>query len=130
MPATKPALLLWMISELKKIKKMGISIAVDDFGSGYSSLNYLKRLPVDLLKIDRSFIRDIESDPSDVAIVTGIVALAKSLTLKTVAEGVETESQRAILQRLGCDNFQGYLVSKPLPADLFADTFLNSEKVI
>ncbi len=130
MPATKPALLLWMISELKKIKKMGISIAVDDFGSGYSSLNYLKRLPVDLLKIDRSFIRDIESDPSDVAIVTGIVALAKSLTLKTVAEGVKTESQRAILQRLGCDNFQGYLVSKPLPADLFADTFLNSEKVI
>ncbi|MDP4743504.1 MAG: EAL domain-containing protein [Porticoccaceae bacterium] len=119
-----------MISELKKIKKMGISIAVDDFGSGYSSLNYLKRLPVDLLKIDRSFIRDIESDPSDVAIVTGIVALAKSLTLKTVAEGVKTESQRAILQRLGCDNFQGYLVSKPLPADLFADTFLNSEKVI
>ncbi len=84
----------------------------------------------DLLKIDRSFIRDIESDPSDVAIVTGIVALAKSLTLKTVAEGVETESQRAILQRLGCDNFQGYLVSKPLPADLFADTFLNREKVI
>ncbi len=119
-----------MISELEKIKKMGVSIAVDDFGSGYSSLNYLKRLPVDLLKIDRSFIRDIESDPSDVAIVTGIVALAKSLTLKTVAEGVETESQRAILQRLGCDNFQGYLVSKPLPADLFADTFLNSEKVI
>ena len=119
-----------MISELKKIKKMGISIAVDDFGSGYSSLNYLKRLPVDLLKIDRSFIRDIESDSSDVAIVTGIVALAKSLTLKTVAEGVETESQRAILQRLGCDHFQGYLFSKPLPADLFADTFLTSEKVI
>ena len=118
-----------MITELNKIKKMGITIAVDDFGSGYSSLNYLKRLPVDVLKIDRSFIADIESDPSDSAIVAGIIGLAKSLGMKTVAEGVETEEQRKILQNLGCDNYQGYLYSKPLPAKLFARKFLSREKV-
>ena len=119
-----------MIVEINKIKKMGITIAVDDFGSGYSSLNYLKRLPVDVLKIDRSFISDIESDPSDSAIVAGIIGLAKSLKMKTVAEGVETEEQRSILENLGCDNYQGYLFSKPLPPELFAETFLSEEKAI
>jgi len=118
------------ITELEKIQKMGITIAIDDFGSGYSSLNYLKKLPVDVLKIDRSFIVDIESDPNDSAIVAGIIALAKSLHMTTVAEGVETEAQRRILQRLGCDSFQGYLVSKPVPPRLFAEQFLISEKVI
>ena len=119
-----------MITEINKIKRMGITIAVDDFGSGYSSLNYLKRLPVDVLKIDRSFIADIESDPSDSAIVAGIIGLAKSLKMKTVAEGVETEDQRQILETLGCDNFQGYLFSKPLAAKLFAKKFLSAEKAI
>ena len=119
-----------MITEIHKIKKMGITIAVDDFGSGYSSLNYLKRLPVDVLKIDRSFIADIESDPSDSAIVSGIIGLAQSLGMKTVAEGVETEEQRKILEDLGCDNYQGYLYSKPLPAKLFARKFLSREKAI
>ena len=116
-----------MITELEKIREMGMTIAVDDFGSGYSSLNYLKRLPVDVLKIDRSFVSDIESDPSDRAIVSGIIALAKSLNMSTVAEGVETPGQRKILQQLGCDNFQGYLVSKPLTADDFATQFLESD---
>ena len=119
-----------MITELHKIKRLGITIAMDDFGSGYSSLNYLKRLPVDVLKIDRSFICDIESDPDDSAIVSGIIGLAKSLGMKTVAEGVETEDQREILQQLGCDNYQGYLYSKPLPARLFAKKILSREKVI
>jgi len=119
-----------MIQELNKIKKMGITVAVDDFGSGYSSLNYLKKLPVDVLKIDRSFISDIESDPNDSAIVAGIIALAKNLGMSTVAEGVETEAQRYILQNLGCDSFQGYLVSKPVPPELFAEQFLTPEKVI
>jgi diguanylate cyclase (GGDEF)-like protein len=119
-----------MIKELNKIKKMGITVAVDDFGSGYSSLNYLKKLPVDVLKIDRSFISDIESDPSDSAIVAGIIALAKNLGMSTVAEGVETEPQRYILEQLGCDSFQGYLVSKPVPPELFAEQFLTPEKVI
>jgi len=119
-----------MIKELNKIKQMGITVAMDDFGSGYSSLNYLKKLPVDVLKIDRSFISDIESDPSDSAIVAGIIALAKNLGMTTVAEGVETEAQRYILQQLGCDTFQGYLVSKPLPSQLFTEQFLKSEKVI
>lgn len=109
---------------------MGITVAVDDFGSGYSSLNYLKKLPVDVLKIDRSFISDIESDPSDSAIVAGIIALAKNLGMSTVAEGVETEPQRYILEQLGCDSFQGYLVSKPVPPELFAEQFLTPEKVI
>ncbi len=119
-----------MITEINKIKRMGITIAVDDFGSGYSSLNYLKRLPVDVLKIDRSFIYDIESDPSDSAIVAGIIGLAKSLKMKTVAEGVETEEQRQILEELGCDNYQGYLFSKPLPSMLFTRKFLATEKQI
>ncbi len=113
-----------MSTELVKIKNMGISVAVDDFGSGYSSLNYLKRLPVDVLKIDRSFIQDIETDPSDSAIVSGIVGLAQNLEMKTVAEGVETEEQREILRALGCDSFQGYLVAKPLPAADFEAQFL------
>jgi EAL domain-containing protein (putative c-di-GMP-specific phosphodiesterase class I) len=119
-----------MIQELNKIKQMGITVAVDDFGSGYSSLNYLKKLPVDVLKIDRSFISDIESDPNDSAIVAGIIALANNLGMSTVAEGVETEAQRYILQNLGCDSFQGYLVSKPIPPELFAEQFLSTEKVI
>ena len=117
-----------MSTELVKIKDLGISVAIDDFGSGYSSLNYLKRLPVDVLKIDRAFIQDIETDPSDSAIVAGIIALAETLNMETVAEGVENEGQRRILKKLGCNSFQGYLVAKPQPADQFEQEFLVNSK--
>ncbi|MCB1667909.1 MAG: EAL domain-containing protein [Pseudomonadales bacterium] len=111
--------------ELLALKDMGVTVAIDDFGSGFSSLNYIKRLPVDVLKIDRNFIVDIETDPNDKAIVTGIVALAKSLGLTTVAEGVETEAQKQLLKELQCDTFQGYLLSRPVPADEFEKSFLH-----
>ena len=110
--------------ELMALKAMGVTIAIDDFGSGFSSLNYIKRLPVDVLKIDREFVKDIETDPNDRAIITGIVALAQSLNLVTVAEGVETEPQRQLLKELDCDIFQGYLLSKPVPVADFERTFL------
>lgn len=115
-----------MSTELAKIKQLGISVAIDDFGSGYSSLNYLKRLPVDVLKIDRSFVQDIESDSRNSAIVAGIIALAQALNMHTVAEGVETPGQRSILKELGCSSFQGYLVAKPQPAEQFEQQFLRN----
>ena len=117
-----------MSTELVKIKDLGISVAIDDFGSGYSSLNYLKLLPVDMLKIDRAFIQDIETDPSDSAIVARIIALAETLNMETVAEGVENEGQRSILKKLGCNSFQGYLVAKPQPAEQFEQEFLINNK--
>ena len=95
---------------------MGVRLAIDDFGAGYSSLSYLKRFPLDTLKIDRAFIQGLPADRDDAAITTAIVRLAKSLNLITVAEGVETEAQRAFLLVEGCDRLQGFLWSRPLPA--------------
>jgi diguanylate cyclase (GGDEF)-like protein len=104
------------ISTLKQIRELGISIAIDDFGTGYSSLAYLKRLPISKLKIDKSFIDNIETDSEDIAISKTIISLCKSLNLKVIAEGVETERQKNILVENGCDFIQGYLYSRPIPA--------------
>lgn len=104
--------------QLVELDAMGIGIAIDDFGTGYSSLSYLRTLPVDVLKIDRSFVNDIEN--TDNRITQAIIAMAKSLDLQVVAEGAETSSQIARLRGLGCDVIQGYAYSRPLPPQEFA----------
>jgi diguanylate cyclase (GGDEF)-like protein len=103
------------IENVHALKGMGIRIAIDDFGTGYSSLSYLKHFPIDVLKIDRSFVHDIPADSDNTAIVTAIVAMAHSLKLKVIAEGVETEAQRAFLCNQRCEEMQGFLFSRPLP---------------
>jgi diguanylate cyclase (GGDEF)-like protein/PAS domain S-box-containing protein len=107
------------IKTLHAMKEMGLHIAVDDFGTGYSSLSYLRRFPIDLLKIDRSFINEVVQNPDDAAITSTIIAMARSLRLAIVAEGVETVEQLEFLKRNGCQVVQGYLFSKPLPAAAF-----------
>jgi diguanylate cyclase (GGDEF)-like protein/PAS domain S-box-containing protein len=113
------------IATLNELKSMGISIAVDDFGTGYSSLNYLKRLPIDTLKIDRSFVGDVTANHDDAAIVDAIISLAQSLTLRVIAEGVESLEQQAFLEAHSCDEMQGYLFSHPLPAAQFIELLKN-----
>ncbi len=106
-----------IITKMNELKGTSVSFSIDDFGTGYSSLEYLKRLPVDTIKIDQSFVRDMIVDPDDKAIVETIIAIAKSLRLTTVAEGVETAEHLDLLQQLNCDEYQGYYFSRPLPPE-------------
>ncbi|WDU65044.1 EAL domain-containing response regulator [Pseudomonas poae] len=103
------------IASLQRLRAMGVKISIDDFGTGYSSLAYLRRFPIDTLKIDIAFIREVTSNPQDAAITRTIIELAHSLQLRVVAEGVETQAQLAFLKDAGCDQIQGYLFSRPLP---------------
>ncbi len=105
------------IATLSNLKKMGVQVAIDDFGTGHSSLNYVKRLPIDEVKIDRSFVRDLTTDSNDAAIVGSVVAMTHKLHLKALAEGVETEEQLAFLKKRGCDLVQGFLFARPMPAE-------------
>ena len=112
------------IEALKSLRDIGVSLSIDDFGTGYSSLSYLKRFPIDTLKIDRSFVKDLHRDADDAAICAAILAMARNLDLKVVAEGVELKEQLDYLRRHNCDEMQGYLFSKPLPARDFETLFV------
>jgi diguanylate cyclase (GGDEF)-like protein len=113
------------IVTLDKLRDAGVSLAMDDFGKGYSSLSYLKRLPLDTLKIDKSFVMDMENNKDDAAICAAIIAMAHNLDLKVIAEGVETQEQLNFLEGQGCDQIQGFLISKPLPPEELEERFLK-----
>ena len=118
-----------VVATLSRLSDLGLRLAIDDFGTGYSSLSYLRRLPIDTLKIDRSFVMDIGDDPDDTAIVVAVISMARSLKLKVIAEGVETPQQLEFLREQGCDQYQGYLVSRPISAAEVERRILRAEVV-
>jgi EAL domain-containing protein (putative c-di-GMP-specific phosphodiesterase class I) len=105
------------VHTLQGLRKLGVTISMDDFGTGYSSLGYLRRLPVDTVKLDQSFVRDLTTDSGAAAISAAVIAMAHSLSLRVVAEGVETREQLAFLRKHGCEAMQGHLFSPPVPAE-------------
>jgi EAL domain-containing protein (putative c-di-GMP-specific phosphodiesterase class I) len=111
---------------LQAIRATGVTIAIDDFGTGFSSLAYLAKLPVDTLKIDRSFVTDMTASQEGLLLISTIITLAHSLKLNVVAEGVETEEQARLLRLLNCDEMQGFLYSRPLPAEDFDTKYLGA----
>lgn len=114
------------IAKMQQLREMGVLFALDDFGIGYSSLSYLKKLPLNQLKIDRSFVRDITVDRNDEVIIQTIIRMGQTLGLEVIAEGVETDEQRRRLQRYGCEHFQGYLFGRPIPVDEFEQLLISS----
>jgi EAL domain-containing protein (putative c-di-GMP-specific phosphodiesterase class I) len=113
------------LSLLAALKAMGVQLAIDDFGTGYSSLSYLKRFPIDILKIDQSFVRDVASEPNDAAIVNAVIGIGKNLKQRVIAEGVETEAQLAFLRTWQCETGQGFLFSHPLPVEAFENLLVT-----
>jgi len=115
------------IEELNALDALGVKLAIDDFGTGYSSLSYLRQMPVDVLKVDQSFVRDLPRDNDACVIAEAVIGLSRSMRMESLAEGIETEEQLAFLKVSGCQTGQGYYFSRPLPAEK-AEAFLRSQK--
>ena len=114
------------VARIRELQRLGLSIALDDFGTGYSSLSYLQKMPIDAVKLDRSFVSDLTTDPATVSMVRSVLAMAEALHLRVVTEGVETEQQLEILRALGCDEAQGYLLGRPESAEMALQRVIDS----